>query len=69
MSAGEGCVDDPRMPWDESYFPRSMVDLAPAVRTKTIGIANAPLEEGDDGDRAVRMAISHAKRWGRGDSR
>jgi len=51
------------MPWDESYFPHSMVNLAPAVRTKAIEIANALLEEGYDEGRAIRIAISQAKRW------
>jgi uncharacterized protein YdaT len=52
------------MPWDESYFPRSMVNLPPEVRSKAIEIANALLEEGYDEGRAIRIAISQARRWG-----
>jgi len=52
------------MPWDESYFPRSMLNLAPEVRSKAIEIANALLEEGYDEGRVIRIAIAQAKRWG-----
>ena len=51
------------MPWNENYFPRSMVNLAPLVRTKAIEIANALLAEGYEEGRAIRIAIAQAKRW------
>ncbi|HMD72508.1 MAG TPA: hypothetical protein VKG05_01475 [Steroidobacteraceae bacterium] len=51
------------MPWNESYFPRSMLHLAPAVRDKAIEIANALLAEGYDEGKAIRIAIAQAKRW------
>jgi uncharacterized protein YdaT len=49
------------MPWDETYYPRSMQNLPPAVRSKAIEIANALLEEGYDEGRAIRIAIARAK--------
>jgi uncharacterized protein YdaT len=64
MSAAEGCDDHAVMPWDESHFPRSMVNLSPAVRSKAIEIANALLAEGYDEERAIRISIWQAKRWG-----
>lgn len=51
------------MPWNENYFPRSMVNLAPIVRTKAIEIANALLAEGYEEGRGIRIAIAQAKRW------
>ena len=51
------------MPWTESYFPPSMVNLAPIVRGKAIEIANALLAEGYEEGRAIRIAIAQAKRW------
>jgi uncharacterized protein YdaT len=51
------------MPWNESYFPRSMINLAPTVRAKAIEIANALLSEGYEEGRAIRIAIAQAKRW------
>ncbi len=51
------------MPWDETYFPHSMTNLAPPVRTKAIEIANALLAKGYDEGKAIRIAISQAKRW------
>ena len=51
------------MPWTETYFPRSMVHLPPAVRAKAIEIANALLEQGYDEGKAIRIAIAQAKRW------
>jgi uncharacterized protein YdaT len=51
------------MPWDETYYPRSMRNLAPDVRSKAIEIANALLEEGYDEGRAIRIAIAKAKEW------
>jgi hypothetical protein len=43
------------MPWDESYYPRSMRKLPSEVRLKAIEIANALLEEGYDG--VTRFAL------------
>jgi uncharacterized protein YdaT len=51
------------MPWSESYFPRSMANLPPLVRTKAIEIANALLEQGYEEGKAIRIAIAQAKRW------
>lgn len=53
------------MPWSEAYFPRSMVNLPPLVRTKAVEIANALLAQGYDEGRAIRIAIAQAKRWAR----
>jgi len=51
------------MPWDETYYPRSMTNLPPEVRLKAIEIANALLEEGCDDRKAIRIAIVKAKEW------
>jgi len=51
------------MPWNDSYFPRSMASLPSAVRHKAIEIANALLAEGYEEGRAIRIAISQARRW------
>ena len=51
------------MPWDETYYPRSMRNLLPDVRLKAIEIANALLEEGYDEGKAIRIAIAKAKEW------
>jgi len=60
------------MPWDETYYPRSMRNLPPEVRSKAIEIANALLEEGYNEGKAIRIAIAKAKDWagiGDGDAR
>jgi uncharacterized protein YdaT len=49
------------MPWNESYYPRSMEYLPPLVRYKAIEIANALLEDGYEEGMAIRIAI--AKEW------
>ena len=51
------------MPWNESYYPRSMEHLPPLVRSKAIEIANALLEEGYEEGMAIRIAIAKAKEW------
>jgi len=51
------------MPWSEVYYPASMRNLAPAVRSKAIEIANALLESGHPEGQAIRIAIAQAKRW------
>jgi uncharacterized protein YdaT len=51
------------MPWNSSYYPRSMSHLSEAVRAKAIEIANALLAEGYDEGRAIRIAIAKAKEW------
>ena len=51
------------MPWNESYYPRSMEHLPPLVRGKAIEIANALLEEGHEEEMAIRIAIAKAKEW------
>jgi uncharacterized protein YdaT len=51
------------MPWDETYYPPSMRNLPPAVRSKAIEIANALLEEGYDDGSAIRIAMAKAKEW------
>ena len=52
-----------RMPWNSSYYPRSMSHLPEVVRSKAIEIANALLEEGYEEGRAIRIAIAKAKEW------
>jgi uncharacterized protein YdaT len=51
------------MPWDEGYYPTSMRNLDPGVRTKAIEIANALLAEGMEEGMAIRIAIAKAKEW------
>ena len=51
------------MPWNESHFPHSMVNLPGAVREKAIEIANALLAQGYTEGTAIRIAIAQAKRW------
>jgi len=51
------------MPWSDSYFPRSMVNLPQRTRHKAIEIANALLAEGYEEGRAIRIGIAQAKRW------
>jgi uncharacterized protein YdaT len=51
------------MPWNDSYYPRSMEHLSPLVRSKAIEIANALLEEGHEEGMAIRIAIAKAKEW------
>ncbi len=51
------------VPWNESYFPRSMENLSPVVRAKAVEIANALLAQGYDEGKAIRIAIAQAKRW------
>jgi hypothetical protein len=52
-----------RMPWNSSYYPRSMHHLPEVVRAKAIEIANALLEEGYEEGRAIQIAIAKAKEW------
>jgi len=51
------------VPWNESYYPRSMKRLPPAVRAKAIEIANALLESGREEGSAIRIGIAKAKEW------
>ncbi len=51
------------MPWNASYYPRSMANLKSVTRHKAIEIANALLAEGYEEGRAIRIAISQARRW------
>jgi len=51
------------MPWSEVYYPPSMGNLPPDVRSKAIEIANALLESGHPEGQAIRIAIAQAKRW------
>jgi uncharacterized protein YdaT len=51
------------VPWNESYYPRSMSRLPPEVRAKAIEIANALLESGREEGSAIRIAIARAKEW------
>lgn len=51
------------MPWSEDRYPPSMKNLPPRVRRKAIAIANALLASGSEEGRAIRIAISRAKRW------
>jgi hypothetical protein len=72
VTANEGLALTPRsprektvtlMPWNESYYPRSMEHLPPLVRSKAIEIANALLDEGYEEGMAIRIAIAKAKEW------
>ena len=51
------------MHWTPSRFPPSMSHLPEPVRDKAIEIANALLEEGMEGGKAIRIAIAKAKEW------
>ena len=51
------------MPWNADSYPVSMKRLPALVREKAIEIANALLEGGMDEDKAIRIAISKAKKW------
>ena len=51
------------MPWTAARFPPSMSHLPPLVRAKAIEIANALLAENYEEGRAIRIAITQAKRW------
>jgi uncharacterized protein YdaT len=51
------------MPWNERYYPGSMENLPPVVRSKAIEIANALLAEGYEEGMAIRIAIAKAKEW------
>jgi uncharacterized protein YdaT len=51
------------MPWSEVYYPSSMKNLAPEIRSKAIAIANALLETGHAEGQAIRIAIAQARRW------
>ena len=51
------------MPWNSGYFPHSMVNLPAVTREKAIEIANALLAQGYEEGRAIRIAITQAKRW------
>jgi uncharacterized protein YdaT len=56
-------VESNSMPWDETYYPRSMRNLPLEARLKAIEIANALLEDGYDEGKAIRIAIAKAKEW------
>ena len=56
-------LDRRAVPWNESYYPRSMKRLSPAVRAKAIEIANALLESGREEGSAIRIGIAKAKEW------
>jgi uncharacterized protein YdaT len=47
-----------------AHYPKSMQHLPAAEREKAIEIANAPLADGMDAGRAIRIAIAKAKQWG-----
>ncbi len=51
------------MPWGPDYYPPAMSRLPLRVRLKAIEIANSLLAEGYDEGRAIRIAITAAKRW------
>ena len=57
------------MPWTAERYPRAMQGMAPEVRLKAIEIANAMLREGIEEGKAIRMAITAARRWASGHSR
>lgn len=49
------------MPWSRTYYPASMKNLPPAVRSKAIEIANALLKTRCSEGQAIRIAIAKAK--------
>jgi len=51
------------MPWTVLRYPPAMEALPERVREKAIEIANAPLEEGMEDGKAIRVAIAKAKQW------
>ncbi|MGB5082977.1 MAG: hypothetical protein WBO23_19785 [Burkholderiales bacterium] len=51
------------MPWTPAYYPVSMKNLPPEVRSKAVEIANALLESGRPEGQAIRIAIARAKQW------
>lgn len=51
------------VPWNNAYYPASMKNFAPQVRTKAIEIANALLEEGTSEGSAIRIGIAKARQW------
>jgi uncharacterized protein YdaT len=54
------------MPWTDERYPAAMSRLPALVREKAIAIANALLMDGYEEGRAIRIAISQAKRWASG---
>ncbi|MFS0725623.1 DUF2188 domain-containing protein [Paenibacillus sp. 1P07SE] len=50
------------MPWTKRDYPDSMKNLSPRVRNKAIEIANALLDDYEEG-RAIAIATSQAKEW------
>lgn len=54
------------MPWTKNDYPDSLRNLAPAVREKTIEIANALLDEGHGEGAAIAIATQRAEQWARG---
>ena len=50
------------MPWTQRDYPDSMKNLEPRVRNKAIEIANALLDDYEEG-RAIAIATSQAKEW------
>ncbi len=50
------------MPWTKSEYPVSMKNLAPKTRAKAIEIANALLDEYEEG-RAIAIATAQAEKW------
>lgn len=50
------------MPWNANRYAVSMKNLLPLVRSKALEIAKALLAEGYDEGRAIRIAITRAKR-------
>jgi uncharacterized protein YdaT len=61
--ASLSAIESTIVPWDETYYPRSMRNLPLDVRLKAMEIANALLEEGYDEGKAIRIAIAKAKEW------
>jgi uncharacterized protein YdaT len=51
------------MPWNAEVFPVSMRHLSDEVSLKAIEIANALLAQGMEEGKAIRIAISTAKKW------
>lgn len=51
------------MTWTKSNFPAPMRSLAPEVRDKAVGIANALVELGVDERVAAQLAVFKAREW------
>jgi hypothetical protein len=54
-------VQSSAMPWEETYYPRSMRNLPLEARLKAIEIANALLEDGYDEGELYALRLSRPR--------